>query len=59
MTETERLRLEVEQLRDECHQLNNDLTYKEQLLERVLGVIEKQMTVITKLLDKYEHNVPK
>ena len=59
MTETERLRNEVEQLRDECHQLNNDLTYKEQLLERILGVIEKQMTVITKLLDKYEHNVPK
>ena len=54
MNETQRLRLEVEQLNEECRQLNNDLTYKEQLLERILGVIEKQVAVITKLLERLE-----
>ena len=54
MNETQRLRLEVEQLNEERRQLNNDLTYKEQMLERVIGVMEKQVAVITKLLDKYD-----
>ena len=54
MNETQRLRLEVEQLNEECRQLNNDLTYKEQMLERVIGVMEKQVAIITKLLDKYD-----
>ena len=54
MNETQRLRLEVEQLNEECRLLNNDLTYKEQMLERVIGVMEKQVAVITKLLDKYD-----
>ena len=54
MNETQRLRLEVEQLNEECRLLNNDLTYKEQMLERVIGVMEKQVAIITKLLDKYD-----
>jgi hypothetical protein len=51
-SEVLRLRNEIEHLQDECHQLNADLTQKEQLLERIISVIEKQAGVITKLLER-------
>ena len=54
MTETERLRLEVEQLRDECHQLNVDLTEVNQLVVRLVGVCEKQVAQVDKLLSIVE-----